>query len=36
VTENLPGKPKDLLEELDIDDKDPFDVNMNPRDLLKA
>ncbi|KAG0322051.1 PSMC3 interacting protein [Linnemannia gamsii] len=34
VTENLPGKPKELLEELDISLDDPIDININPRDLL--
>ncbi|KAG0307834.1 Vacuolar protein sorting-associated protein 20 [Dissophora globulifera] len=33
VTENLPGKPSDLMVELDIDTQDPFDININPRDL---
>ncbi|KAF9915716.1 hypothetical protein BX616_005552 [Lobosporangium transversale] len=36
VTESLPGKPKELLEELDIDTQDPFDINANPRDLVKV
>ncbi|KAG0265894.1 hypothetical protein BG011_003819 [Mortierella polycephala] len=36
VTENLPGKPKDLLEELDIEVQDPVDINVDPMDLLKA
>ncbi|KAG0057475.1 PSMC3 interacting protein [Gryganskiella cystojenkinii] len=36
VTENMPGEPKDLLEELDIDDKDPYDANTNARELLLA
>ncbi|KAI7824619.1 Tat binding protein 1-interacting protein-domain-containing protein [Gamsiella multidivaricata] len=36
VTENLPGKPKDLLDELDIDVQDPVDININPRDLAQA
>ncbi|KAF9430776.1 PSMC3 interacting protein [Podila epigama] len=36
VTENLPGKPKDLLEELDIDMNDPIDINTNPLTLLQA
>ncbi|KAF9945004.1 PSMC3 interacting protein [Mortierella alpina] len=34
VTENFPSKPKDLLEELDIDIQDPVDVNANPLQLL--
>ncbi|KAG0274674.1 hypothetical protein BGZ95_009570 [Linnemannia exigua] len=36
VTENLPGKPKELLEELDISLDDPIDININPRDLLST
>ncbi|KAF9183743.1 hypothetical protein BGZ51_006495 [Haplosporangium sp. Z 767] len=36
VTENLPGKPKDLLEELGIEVQDPVDINVDPMDLLKA
>ncbi|KAF9437862.1 hypothetical protein BGZ76_010801 [Entomortierella beljakovae] len=36
VTENLPGKPKDLLDELDIDVHDPFDLNINPRELVQS
>ncbi|KAF9132201.1 PSMC3 interacting protein [Mortierella sp. 14UC] len=36
VTENLPGKPKELLEELDISLNDPIDININPRDLLST
>ncbi|KAI1315370.1 hypothetical protein EDD11_000929 [Mortierella claussenii] len=36
VTENIPGKPKDLLEELDIDMQDPIDININPRDLIQV
>ncbi|KAF9925115.1 PSMC3 interacting protein [Linnemannia zychae] len=36
VTENLPGKPKELLEELDIAMDDPIDININPRDLLST
>ncbi|KAF9944618.1 hypothetical protein BGZ72_002170 [Mortierella alpina] len=34
VTENFPSKPKDLLEELDIDTQDPIDVNTNPLQLM--
>ncbi|KAF9910390.1 PSMC3 interacting protein [Linnemannia zychae] len=36
VTENLPGKPKELLEELDISLNDPIDININPRELLST
>ncbi|KAF8924322.1 Tat binding protein 1-interacting protein-domain-containing protein [Dissophora ornata] len=36
VTENIPGKPKDLLEDLDIDVQEPIDVNINPRHLVQA
>jgi len=36
VTESMPGKPRDLLEELDIDDKDPYDMNMNARELIQS
>ncbi|KAG0226398.1 PSMC3 interacting protein [Actinomortierella wolfii] len=34
LTENMPGKPKDLLEELGIDMDDPVDINIKPTDLL--
>ncbi|KAF9990023.1 hypothetical protein BGZ75_004011 [Mortierella antarctica] len=34
VTENFPSKPKDLLEELDIDTNDPIDVNTSPLQLM--
>ncbi|KAF9362824.1 PSMC3 interacting protein [Mortierella sp. NVP85] len=33
VTENMPGKPKDLLEELGIEMQDPVDINIHPKDL---
>ncbi|KAF9206515.1 hypothetical protein BGZ59_011624 [Podila verticillata] len=36
VTDNMPGKPKDLLEELDIEMNDPIDIGTDPRDLLQA
>ncbi|KAI8352693.1 Tat binding protein 1-interacting protein-domain-containing protein [Mortierella sp. GBAus27b] len=36
VTENMPGNPKDLLEELDIAMQDPINININPRELAQA
>ncbi|KAF8983024.1 hypothetical protein BGZ46_000104 [Entomortierella lignicola] len=36
VTENLPGKPRDLMEELGIDTQDPFDINVNLKELVQA
>ncbi|KAG0008711.1 hypothetical protein BGZ81_003913 [Podila clonocystis] len=36
VTDNMPGKPKDLLEELDIEMNDPIDIATDPRDLLQS
>ncbi|KAF9296604.1 hypothetical protein BGZ74_010244 [Mortierella antarctica] len=36
VTDNMPGKPKDLLEELDIEMNDPIDIGTDPQDLLRS
>ncbi|KAG0083858.1 hypothetical protein BGZ93_009059 [Podila epicladia] len=36
VTDNMPGRPKDLLEELDIEMNDPIDVGTDPQDLLRS
>ncbi|KAG0257011.1 PSMC3 interacting protein [Actinomortierella ambigua] len=35
MTENMPGRPKDLLEELGIEANDPVDILTTPSDLMQ-